>query len=334
MASTTNAVSRTLLKSLLRSARKLDRAVPAASIPTELASFLKAVPAAPAAAASVSSFSEAVKVGFRANKELKAGSKEHSVAVDGAFSFLQAANKRSAALAAPPAAAAPALPPKPSEVAFSVGQVFRHRVYGYRAVVIGWDATCKASSEWVASTGTARLPNGTNQPFYHCLVDLRDRPEAQVSYVAQDCFEPIAANDDNEAASASAAVVLHPLAAKYFSAFNARDGCFTPNAALQSLYPHDDATKVPITAAAVAAVSKASAAAVRMAAAPVVVMTAAATMAPSAVRGSVSDNDLILRAALRLKAYRAAAEASSAASVSSAASSSSSSDEEEEEAMA
>lgn len=32
----------------------------------------------------------------------------------------------------------------------------------------------------------ARLPSGSQQPFYHVLVDLRDRPGPQTTYVAQD----------------------------------------------------------------------------------------------------------------------------------------------------
>lgn len=39
--------------------------------------------------------------------------------------------------------------PKPAGVAYRVGQVFRHRLYGWRAVIIGYDPCCRASDEWV-----------------------------------------------------------------------------------------------------------------------------------------------------------------------------------------
>lgn len=78
---------------------------------------------------------------------------------------------------------------RPSTVHYSIGQVIRHRIYGYRAVIVGWTAGCEASNDWVERTGTQALPHGTAQPFYHCLVDVRDRPQAQVSYVAQDNVE-------------------------------------------------------------------------------------------------------------------------------------------------
>jgi hemimethylated DNA binding protein len=342
---TTNAVSRTLFKSLLRSARKLDRAIPAAAFPTEMASILGSASSSssPSSVSNATSFSEAVKAGFRANSNVSAGTKEFKAAIDGAFTFLQAANKRTAALTATAsktsstvtAAPAAVAPSKPSEVVFSVGQVFRHRTYGYKAVIIGWDATCKASPEWVASTGTARLPRGTNQPFYHCLVDVRDRPEAQVSYVAQDNIDMLFDEvSDDAAAAAAERIVVHPLAAKYFTSFSTLKGCFLPNAALQQQYPADDAAKIP---ASVTATANAASAKPKVVVRMTPHLSAAASAAPSAVRGSISDNDLILRAALRLKAYReggllSSSASSVSASAASAASASSSDDSEAETA--
>lgn len=34
------------------------------------------------------------------------------------------------------------------DVAFPIGTVFRHRKYGYRAVIVGHDATCQAGERW------------------------------------------------------------------------------------------------------------------------------------------------------------------------------------------
>jgi len=35
--------------------------------------------------------------------------------------------------------------PRPSDVKYRVGQVVRHRQFGYRGVIVGWDAVAKVS---------------------------------------------------------------------------------------------------------------------------------------------------------------------------------------------
>jgi len=177
------ALARALLKPLLRAGRALDArgmAPPAAWL----------APAGGAAAA--------VRAGFRASVRGDGGA-----ALDGALRALAAAN---AALAAPaaaaPAAAAPAAAPAPGGLA--AGTLFVHRTLGYRGVIIGGDARCRASGAWVSSTGAARLPHGTEQRFYRALVDARDRPRATISYVAEDNIIALAARRE-------AAFIIHPL---------------------------------------------------------------------------------------------------------------------------
>jgi heat shock protein HspQ len=34
-------------------------------------------------------------------------------------------------------------------VKFHVGQVIRHKLYGYRAVIVGWDEIASAPDEWL-----------------------------------------------------------------------------------------------------------------------------------------------------------------------------------------
>jgi hemimethylated DNA binding protein len=86
----------------------------------------------------------------------------------------------------------------------------------------------------IRNTGTQALPHGTAQPFYHCLVDIRDRPEAQVSYVAQDNVQLL----EPEVAAAPQAdverLVLHPLLTRYFSAYRVDAGCYVPGARLMT----------------------------------------------------------------------------------------------------
>jgi hemimethylated DNA binding protein len=85
------------------------------------------------------------------------------------------------------------------------------------AVIIAADASCRASPDWVVATGSARLARGTSQPFYTCLVDIRDRPAAQVSYVAEENVELLLA--PSAEGSTAVPVVLHPLIAKHFVAY-------------------------------------------------------------------------------------------------------------------
>jgi len=34
-------------------------------------------------------------------------------------------------------------------VKFRIGQVIRHKIHGYRAVIIGWDETARAPEQWL-----------------------------------------------------------------------------------------------------------------------------------------------------------------------------------------
>lgn len=59
--------------------------------------------------------------------------------------------------------------PDAEDVKFEVGQVFRHRRYGYTAVVTGWDGKCDADEEWIERMGVDMLDGGRRQAFYHAL---------------------------------------------------------------------------------------------------------------------------------------------------------------------
>jgi len=65
------------------------------------------------------------------------------------------------------------------------GVCFVHRKFGYRGVVIGHDSKCIARESWKAQMVVDQIPGGENQPFYHCIVDERDRPGGQLTYVAE-----------------------------------------------------------------------------------------------------------------------------------------------------
>jgi len=69
------------------------------------------------------------------------------------------------------------------------GQVFVHKKYGYRGVIWKADPSCKSEESWIEMMGVRRMPRGAEQPFYHCLVDQRDRPGQQTTYVAEENIE-------------------------------------------------------------------------------------------------------------------------------------------------
>ena len=72
------------------------------------------------------------------------------------------------------------------------------------------------------------LPTGRDQPFYHVLVDERDRKGSQTTYVAA----------DNISLPRQPREVQHPLVPHFFSAFV--DGRYIASAALREAYPEDE----------------------------------------------------------------------------------------------
>ena len=70
------------------------------------------------------------------------------------------------------------------------GVACTHRRYGYRCVIIGCEPWCKAPSAWREMMGVASLPRGETQPFYQCVVDVRDRPGNQTTFVGEENLEP------------------------------------------------------------------------------------------------------------------------------------------------
>ena len=50
---------------------------------------------------------------------------------------------------------------------FQIGELVRHRRYGYRGVIVDYDLTCQAEDGWYQSNQTQPI---RNQPWYHVLV--------------------------------------------------------------------------------------------------------------------------------------------------------------------
>ena len=79
--------------------------------------------------------------------------------------------------------AAPAI----SHARFSIGDVVRHRLLGFRGVVFDVDAVFSNSEEWYESIPLEIRP-AKEQPFYHLLAEAAD--QSYVAYVSQENLLP------------------------------------------------------------------------------------------------------------------------------------------------
>jgi len=66
------------------------------------------------------------------------------------------------------------------------GVCFRHKLYGYRGMIIACEPWCTAPATWLNNLPVSAAPRG---PFYHCLVDERDRPGGQSTFVPEEDIE-------------------------------------------------------------------------------------------------------------------------------------------------
>eukprot|EP00475_Leptophrys_vorax_P009190 TRINITY_DN16065_c0_g1_i1.p1 TRINITY_DN16065_c0_g1~~TRINITY_DN16065_c0_g1_i1.p1 ORF type:complete len:291 (-),score=-2.18 TRINITY_DN16065_c0_g1_i1:69-860(-) len=112
-------------------------------------------------------------------------------------------------------------------ITYRVGDVVVHRRYGYRGVVYGHDPECSAPTGWQEAMKVDLLSNGRSQPFYHVLVDTRDRPGGVSTYVAQENLVP----------QTDGSPVIHPWIPKFFVGL--QDGTYIPGKKLRQVYPND-----------------------------------------------------------------------------------------------
>jgi heat shock protein HspQ len=90
------------------------------------------------------------------------------------------------------------------EARFAVGQVVRHRMFGYRGVIFDVDPECRASEAWYEQMALSRPPR--DRPWYHVLVH-----DAQhTTYVAERNLE---IDDSGEP-------IRHPMLDDYFEAMH------------------------------------------------------------------------------------------------------------------
>ncbi|XP_077976883.1 uncharacterized protein LOC144432531 [Glandiceps talaboti] len=116
--------------------------------------------------------------------------------------------------------------PRPSNIKYRVGQVIKHKKWGYRGIIIGWDEKAKAPEPWIHQMHPKDKPHWRNQPNYSILVDTRDREQAQVTYIPEENIEIIAN-----------VRIFHPAVDNYFEGFDGSQYIARPW--LKVVYPHD-----------------------------------------------------------------------------------------------
>ena len=221
-----SAVSRQLYASLVRSARRLDRQLAQnyaedaqAAVERELEKFRPLLPDALGGVSNIPgrpspALTDAVRAAFRASsghEDLEKG-----------FSALRRSAIRLDLLQSE------GWEPKAENVDLRIGDVFRHRKHGFRGVVIrAWPQCPVDDDAWLEQWGPFK--DGTEQAFYHTLVDVKDRPNPMVTVAAQENLEVLSPEVD--------APVDHPLLDRFFTDFE--HGRHVMKAEIRSLYPED-----------------------------------------------------------------------------------------------
>ncbi|XP_064614732.1 uncharacterized protein LOC135478946 [Liolophura sinensis] len=116
--------------------------------------------------------------------------------------------------------------PRPAHVKYRVGQVIKHKIWGYRGVIIAWDTEAKAPAQWLSEMHPKNKKHWRNMPNYAILVDTRDRINAQMTYVPEENIQVIINTK-----------IFHPNLDEYFEAWDGAQYLARPW--MKALYPHD-----------------------------------------------------------------------------------------------
>lgn len=92
---------------------------------------------------------------------------------------------------------------------FSIGEVVRHRMFGYHGVICDVDPVFMASGEWYERVAKSKPPK--DRPWYHVLVD----GQSAQTYVAERNLEHCESRR-----------IEHPLVELYFAEF--KGGNYVP----------------------------------------------------------------------------------------------------------
>jgi heat shock protein HspQ len=96
--------------------------------------------------------------------------------------------------------------PLRTKARFAIGDVVRHKLYGFRGVVFDIDPVFANSEEWYEAIPEEDRPR-REQPYYHLLAE--DEDSSYVAYVSQ----------QNLAGDIEAGAVEHPSLAQLFEDF-------------------------------------------------------------------------------------------------------------------
>jgi heat shock protein HspQ len=94
---------------------------------------------------------------------------------------------------------------------FSIGQVVKHKLFGYRGVIFDIDPVFLLSNEWYEQMAASKPPK--DSPWYHVLVDNA----THTTYVAQRNLLPDELQEE----------ISNPLISEYFKTFE--NGRYLPN---------------------------------------------------------------------------------------------------------
>ncbi|EIW87019.1 YccV-like-domain-containing protein [Coniophora puteana RWD-64-598 SS2] len=118
------------------------------------------------------------------------------------------------------------------QIQFFVGTVFRHKRFDYIGYVIGWDAKCMATEQWIVQMGVDMLSRGRHQPFYNVLTQ-----NGSQRYVAEENIQPIGLSGT----AVRDIFVVAPQAERYFEDIEIRGKTrLIPSPELRAAYPEDE----------------------------------------------------------------------------------------------
>ena len=109
--------------------------------------------------------------------------------------------------------------------------MFKHKVHGYKGLIVGWDLSGKAPDEWFKRMGVADLDR--EKPMYSVLVDARDRDqEHSRTYVIEGNI--VLLNDPDDSFD-----YQHKDLGSYMTSFHRKMNLFYPKEELKKRYPKD-----------------------------------------------------------------------------------------------
>uniref|UniRef100_A0AC35TYV2 YccV-like domain-containing protein n=1 Tax=Rhabditophanes sp. KR3021 TaxID=114890 RepID=A0AC35TYV2_9BILA len=117
-------------------------------------------------------------------------------------------------------------PYRPKHLKFRMGDVVETKNFGYKGVVIGWDLTALAPSDWFEANDPDNYHKDSKMPFYAVAITTRQLSLPTVFYVAQ--ADLLQTTGD----------IVHPLTKKFFQSFD-KYSKYKLRPVHQTTYPYD-----------------------------------------------------------------------------------------------